>query len=469
MYLNFYNLKKEPFHITPDPEFLYLSPSHKEAMAAIIYGIEQKKGFVTIIGAVGVGKTTILRYYLDTVDRKNLKIIYVFNSRLTFEGLLKTIFEELDLPIETADTTEMVNKLYRVLIEEYKQGNTVLLVIDEAQNMPIETLEDLRMLSNLETTKDKLIQIVLIGQPEFEESLNNSRLRQLRQRIAIRSNILPLTSVESLEYIMHRVLKAGGYSNAIFTKQALGEIVNKAQGIPRVINILGDNALINGFGYQQKPVDVKIVREVIADVDGKTKQPSPGSRWTMAIGLPALGLAVGIILAIYFDKIPSFNFAAKETSTLEVSSVSNDKRVLPKGNLSEQSENSKRNETNHLSPITKTSIEPEPKESRLEVAPEAPSNRVRSQIQTRSENELPVSRKRTSTRKSVAPQATTQVEPSKRAMTEQRNETGTPSAADRSRSTDSLMTMIQNRSPQSVDPNLLATGSKIDNTKPSGE
>jgi len=167
MYLAFYGLKKQPFHLTPDPEFLYLSPSHKEALAAIIYGIEERKGFVAITGAVGVGKTTILRSYLESAERKRLKIIYIFNAKLTFEELLKTIYRELNLPLEGNDVVEMVNRLYEVLIKEYEEGNTVVLVVDEAQNMPVGTLESMRMISNLETSKDKLIQIVLVGQPEF--------------------------------------------------------------------------------------------------------------------------------------------------------------------------------------------------------------------------------------------------------------------------------------------------------------
>src|SRR5512145_1792034 len=177
MYLNFYKLKKQPFHITPDPEFLYLSPSHKEAMSAIIYGISQRKGFVAIVGAVGSGKTTILRSYLEKTEKKHLKLIYVFNARLTFKELLQTIYQELGLPVGETGVLGMINRLNEILIEEYKQGNTVVLIVDEAQNMPIDTLENLRMLSNLETSKDKLIQIVLVGQPEFETTLNLDRLR----------------------------------------------------------------------------------------------------------------------------------------------------------------------------------------------------------------------------------------------------------------------------------------------------
>ena len=302
MYLSFYRLKQEPFHITPDPEFLYLSPSHREALAAIIYGIEQKKGFVAITGAVGAGKTTILRSYLETADKQRLKTIYIFNARLTFEGLLKTIYEELGLPIETTDTVEMVNRLFHALVDHYSQGNSVILVIDEAQNMPVETLENLRMLSNLETPKDKLIQIVLVGQPEFEETLNLNQLRQLKQRIAIRSTILPLTKTESLEYMRHRLHKAGGKAEAIFSPSALDAVIKKANGIPRVMNILCDNALITGFGYQQKPIGAKIVKEVIADFDGKKKGFS--WKWQQAASaLAALCIGAGIFLLAAYGKL----------------------------------------------------------------------------------------------------------------------------------------------------------------------
>ena len=269
MYLSFYGLKRRPFHVTPDPEFLYLSPSHKEALAAIIYGIEERKGFVAVTGAVGVGKTTILRSYLESAERKRLKIIYIFNPKLTFEDLLKTIYRELNLPLETNDVVEMVNRLYEVLIKEYEEGNTVVLVVDEAQNMPVDTLESMRMISNLETSRDKLVQIVLVGQPEFEEQLNLARLRQLKQRLAIRATILPLTKEESLEYIKFRLQKAGSPSSSVFTTPALKKIIKKANGIPRVLNVLCDNALITSFGYQKKPVPMIVVKEIIGDFERK--------------------------------------------------------------------------------------------------------------------------------------------------------------------------------------------------------
>jgi general secretion pathway protein A len=281
MYSKFYGFKKEPFHITPDPEFLFLSPSHKQALGSIIYGVQKRKGFIVITGEVGVGKTTILRSYLERVDNPKVKIIYIFNANITFKNLLRTISKELGLDAKTDDRVEMLSDLYRELLEEYRQGNTVLLIVDETQNMPIETLENLRMLSNLETSKDKLLQIVLVGQTEFEKILNLYELRQLNQRIALRFTILPLTEEESFDYIRHRLAKVGCIGDTrVFTRGALKRIIREAKGIPRNLNILCDNALITGFGYKIKPVNIKIVKEVIVDLKGKVK-PSL-LKWVLA-------------------------------------------------------------------------------------------------------------------------------------------------------------------------------------------
>jgi general secretion pathway protein A len=269
MYANFYNLKKEPFHITPDPEFLFLSPSHKEALGSIIYGVGHKKGFVLITGEVGTGKTTIIRSYLEDVDRSKLKILYIFNSNVSFQGLLKTINKELGIIDLTDDVFEMVNLLHYELIEEYKKGITVVLIIDEAQNMPVETLENIRMLSNLETSTDKLIQIVFSGQPEFEQKLERKELRQLKQRIAVKATIRPLSAEESRAYIFHRLKKASAENSALFTDGALRRIIKEAHGIPRLINILCENAFITALGYRQGRITSGIVKEVISDFSGK--------------------------------------------------------------------------------------------------------------------------------------------------------------------------------------------------------
>ena len=176
MYLNFYQLKNEPFNVTPDPAFFFLSAGHKEAFASIVYAVENRKGFMSITGEVGLGKTTILRSYIKEIDPERLNVIYIINANLSFKGLLKTIFDELEIEFEADEVFEMVNCLQQILIREYKNGRNFVIIIDEAQNMPIETLENLRMLSNLETEKDKLLQILLIGQPEFLDMLSSYEL-----------------------------------------------------------------------------------------------------------------------------------------------------------------------------------------------------------------------------------------------------------------------------------------------------
>lgn len=252
MYLNFFELKKEPFQITPDPSFLYLSHSHREALASIIYGVEKKKGFILIVGAVGVGKTTILRAYLEKTDKIKTKIIYLFDSNISYPNLLRHVFMELGLIQDADEVCQMVNQLHKFLIKEYREGRIVILLIDEAQNMPPDTLEKLRMLSNLETATEKLIQIVFSAQPEFEKTLNLDELKQLKQRIAVKAVISPLNGQEGLLYINHRLKKASDKESIIFTNSALREIIRYSEGIPRVINVLCDNCLISAFGYGKK-------------------------------------------------------------------------------------------------------------------------------------------------------------------------------------------------------------------------
>jgi general secretion pathway protein A len=248
-----------------------------------------------ITGEVGVGKTTILRSYLERVTKEKTKVIYIFNANVSFQNLVRTIYKELGLLPKTEDVVEMLNGLYQILMEEYKQGNTVLLIIDEAQNMPVRTLENLRMLSNLETSKDKLLQIVLVGQCEFENTINRYNLRQLKQRIAIRSTIVPFTKDESVAYIKHRLGKAASNGSPVFTGGALKRIVKESKGIPRNLNILCDNVLITGFGYKIKPVNTKIVKEVIADFNGKEKPPL----WKWVIPPTALLLFIVGLFLIY--------------------------------------------------------------------------------------------------------------------------------------------------------------------------
>src|SRR5262249_14605070 len=303
MYLDFYSLKKAPFHITPDPEFLFLSPSHKAALGALVYGIEERQGFVALVGEVGLGKTTILRSYLERVDQSQLKTIYIFHANVSFSDLLKKIWREFGLEVTTEDVFDIVNHLHQALIEEYKQGRNVALIVDEAQHMPIETLEHLRMLSNLETSTQKLIQIVLVGQPEFEDKLNNHALRQLKQRLVIRATISPLTEQESLEYIAHRLAKVSLTDTPIFTRSALRQIIKHAKGTPRVLNVLCTNALIQGFGYNKERIAGRIVKEVIADYSGQ-RAHRRWRPWLALTGTTAL-LAVLFLFSPYAHLVVS--------------------------------------------------------------------------------------------------------------------------------------------------------------------
>ena len=266
MYTGYFNMQKEPFRMTPDPEFLYLSPSHKEALASIIYGVKQRKGFIAIVGEVGVGKTTIIRSFLKTIEKEHVKVIYLFNADVSFNALLHTIHQGLGRTVETDDVYEMLNQLYHVLIQEYKNGRNVVLIIDEAQNMSRQTLENLRMLSNLETSTDKLIQIIFSGQPEFEKKLASYELRQLHQRIAVKSTIRPLTMNEGMDYVNHRLAKASVGVESVFPDRVLKQLVRQARGIPRTINILCDNCLITSFGYKQKKVKLSVLNEISSDL-----------------------------------------------------------------------------------------------------------------------------------------------------------------------------------------------------------
>lgn len=286
MYLDFFQLKREPFHVTPDPAFFCFSPSHGEALAALIYGVAQRKGFIVVTGEVGVGKTTILRAFLERIDQTQTKVVYLLNANVALDDILKTLLRAFDAQAEAESTFQRVNQLNVILIEHYRQARNLVLIIDEAQNMPAETLEGLRVLSNLETATDKLLQIVFCGQPEFDEKLASPDLRQLKQRIAVRATVKPLTHAQGRDYIQHRLAMAGAPESTIFTNGAIQQILQVAQGVPRLINILCDNALVTAFGYQERQVTGRVTKEIIAD--SKASVYPRYLRWR----LPAVGVAV---------------------------------------------------------------------------------------------------------------------------------------------------------------------------------
>jgi general secretion pathway protein A len=285
MYLKYYDLEAEPFNVTPDPDFLYLSPSHREAFASLVYAVENRKGFVALTGEVGTGKTTVLRAYMRHIKKKPIRAVYLFNSNVSFDHLLETLLHELGVKVKNKTGAWMLPWLQWFLVQLFQKGFNVVLVVDEAQNMPVDTLEKLRVLSNLETTKDKLLQIILAGQPELDEKLNRYELRQLNQRISLRVGIRPLTSEQSRAYIQHRLQQVGGVPNEVFAPAAINAIVKHAQGIPRVLNTIASNAIITGAGYRQKPIGARVVGEVVSDL--KIGASRKFLRWASAAGIAA--------------------------------------------------------------------------------------------------------------------------------------------------------------------------------------
>lgn len=247
MYKEYYGFREMPFNITPDPKFLFLSPTHQEALQHLRYGIEQKKGFIVLTGEVGCGKTTICRKLLNEIDHEKYDTALILNPRLSETQLLKAILTELGEKSKARSRVDLQNFLNKVLLERIHQGKDIVLIIDEAQNLNFETLEHLRLLSNLETDEQKLLQIVLMGQPELKEILEQKRLRQLRQRILVSCELLPLDQDGMNHYIIHRMTRAGGSGRPRFTNRALKKIFKTSRGIPRMINNICDKSLLAAY------------------------------------------------------------------------------------------------------------------------------------------------------------------------------------------------------------------------------
>ena len=269
MYEEYYGFKELPFNVTPDPRFLYRSASHRDALAYITYGIFQKKGFIAVTGEVGVGKTTVVNAFID-LFQPSLEVAFVFTTKFPFDQLLYLVCNDFGLEVEGQNKAQMLMTLNRFLIDQYENNRNTVLIIDEAQNLSPDVLEELRMLSNLETRDRKLIQIMLVGQPELETMLNLNEMRQLRQRIPGICRI-PILSREDLErYIEYRVDVAGKNNGGpVFTKDAMDEIYHYSGGTPRLINVLCDRALLIGFVSNTRTIDGRIIREGIRDLENK--------------------------------------------------------------------------------------------------------------------------------------------------------------------------------------------------------
>jgi type II secretory pathway predicted ATPase ExeA len=267
VFLDFYNLKEQPFGVTPDPGYLYLSPTHREALASLVCGVNSGRGFIGLIAKPGMGKTTLLFRLLDLL-KESAKTVFLFQSQCTAQDFLRSLLTDLRLEDDGGDFVRMHARLNEVLLHEFQSGRRFVVVIDEAQNLGDPVLEVVRMLSNFETSSDKLIQIILAGQPQLAEKLLSPNLIQLRQRISIMCRLKPFTPAETKLYIDHR-LGVAGYDNkvALFTDRAQGMIAKHSEGIPRNINNLCFNSMALGRALEKKVIDHDVVAEVVSDLD----------------------------------------------------------------------------------------------------------------------------------------------------------------------------------------------------------
>jgi general secretion pathway protein A len=293
MYEQFYGLKEKPFEITPDPRFLYMSEQHREAYAHLTYALNETKGFTVITGEVGTGKTTLIQMLLARLDG-HTRTAHLFNPKLSTRDFLNYICHDLGLKTEGLTTKgELLTLLHSFLLECYARKERVVLIIDEAQTLSPKLLEEVRLLTNLETPKSKLLQVILMGQPELDKILSDQRFRQLRQRISVRYHLKPLNRDETREYIEKRLKVAGARDCHLFGDGAVREIWKRSNGVPRIINVLCDNALVTGYVEEKRPIDRKIIRDVARDMDGPAAVTKPV--WSYVFASVVFLIVVGIL------------------------------------------------------------------------------------------------------------------------------------------------------------------------------
>ena len=306
MYLKFYGLREAPFSPTPDPKFLFQSARHREALAQLLYGVRERKGFIVLTGEIGTGKTTLLRTLLERLDGQT-PVAYVHNSALQIEGLLEYVLHDWGVKSNATSHAQRLFSLNDFLIDQHREGKAPVLVIDEAQNLSIETLEAVRLLSNFETTNQKLMQILLVGQPELRDKLNAPELRQLKQRVGMRCHIGPLSPEETRLYIRHRLRVAGAADAGIFTDSAIQKITEYSNGTPRVINIVCDHCLLSGYADSKRRIDAPMVKEAIEYLEEGEKSewkrsramrlvPSTATIWAARGGVAVLVFLLALML-----------------------------------------------------------------------------------------------------------------------------------------------------------------------------
>jgi general secretion pathway protein A len=276
MYKRFYNLQRNPFDITPDPSFLFPTKKHNEALAALYYGVKRRKGFVVLTGEVGTGKTVLVRCLLQILQRANVAFAYVFNPRLSPIEFLQYIIGDLRLPTSGKSKSDLLLDLSNYAIARHQKGLTTVLVVDEAHHLSTDVLEEVRLLTNVETGEAKLLQILLIGQPELDEKLDSVELRQLKQRIALRSHLSSLDLEETCGYVYRRLQIAGSENpSELFPLDTVAELHRQSRGYPRLLNTLCENALIHGYARQTRSISPEVIEEIASDFRLNAIGPSP--------------------------------------------------------------------------------------------------------------------------------------------------------------------------------------------------
>lgn len=343
LYLNFYGFDRDPFGVTPDPDFLFMTPGHKEALAQLLYAIQEKKGFILVTAEVGMGKTTLLEALRQELD-SNTAVAYVSNSLLPFPAILEYMLEEFEIEKPGESAAQRLVVLQNFLVERHGAGQNTVLILDEAQNLYPQTLEQIRLLSNFETTKEKILQIVLVGQPELLARLEMPELRQLKQRISIMCTIPPMTRSGTRNYIRTRLRMAGARDVGIFTEDAVEQIVEYAGGIPRIVNTVCDHCLLIGYADQTRRIDRGIVDQAIGYLEAGARprtrarsslgarrararsKPSPirPLRWALA-GVSAAVVA-GVAATIFYH--PNLVPNAMDLSTSYLADVARSVRDL---------------------------------------------------------------------------------------------------------------------------------------------
>jgi len=267
MYKEFFNLRENPFNVNPDPRYLVPTPSMQEALAGLTYGIQSRKGIILLTGEVGTGKTTLLNVLMEWLRQARAATAFIFNTRLSVSDLFDCVMGDFGIAVESHTKSEALMRLNAWLLERYQAKEPAVLVVDEAQNLTLQLLDEIRFLINETTTTEKLLQIVLSGQPELEEKLRRPQLRQLRQRIAVRCRTSQMSLEETHRYVAERLHIAGANGQPIFSPEAIESIHNYACGVPRVINVLCENALINAFVEQRRPVPPRLIDEVAREFE----------------------------------------------------------------------------------------------------------------------------------------------------------------------------------------------------------